>query len=595
MEKKGFAPYSSPPQKFSPKKKMENREDLNSILPFLPLILRSSSIFWPSRALEALKALSRGPYYSEVDSGAILFDAIVDLRDSLGLSRKELAIFAGEGYSLFFDDFMSRVESRKCFGEIIPAMASLLLRLPSLLEDHYRSADSTFGKQKDGSRIKTGLRLLGPQEAGIVFLSQELVGALLACSFFCLFPVRNRDANHLPSINFDYLFACLYQNGKQSQEHKIKCLIHYFERICLHMPMGVVSFERKVLPSKYSPLCILYPDAEFWSKSSVSLCSLEVSLSGLIEDQQYEALEVDFANEYIGGGALHAGCVQVPFLNFRINNEAIEIVGAERFSNYSGYASSFQFLGDCLDNRPVDSIGRRKTRIVAIDALCWPGLRQYGVEGLLRETNKAYCGFFDESKRQDSLKLFQEGACCSDKSGLDVNNVDIEARDVLSVHNDSLAGNFSSEKSLLSTQSPDRTPEILVCSPLAEMLNERQNAVELIGTSSNCEHIQGSDSRENIGVATGNWGCGAFGGDPELKSIIQWLAASQALRHFILYYTFGEKALQRLGEVSQWILSHKWTVGDLWNLLVEYSFQRLNGKTRAGFLNWILPSLHEQN
>lgn len=31
----------------------------------------------------------------------------------------------------------------------------------------------------------------------------------------------------------------------------------------------------------------------------------------------------------------------------------------------------------------------------------------------------------------------------------------------------------------------------------------------------------------DVGIATGNWGCGAFGGDPELKSVIQWLAASQ--------------------------------------------------------------------
>lgn len=34
---------------------------------------------------------------------------------------------------------------------------------------------------------------------------------------------------------------------------------------------------------------------------------------------------------------------------------------------------------------------------------------------------------------------------------------------------------------------------------------------------------------DNIGIATGNWGCGAFGGDPELKAIIQWLAASQVI------------------------------------------------------------------
>jgi len=35
--------------------------------------------------------------------------------------------------------------------------------------------------------------------------------------------------------------------------------------------------------------------------------------------------------------------------------------------------------------------------------------------------------------------------------------------------------------------------------------------------------------QDGTGIATGNWGCGAFGGDPEIKSIIQWLAASQVL------------------------------------------------------------------
>lgn len=39
----------------------------------------------------------------------------------------------------------------------------------------------------------------------------------------------------------------------------------------------------------------------------------------------------------------------------------------------------------------------------------------------------------------------------------------------------------------------------------------------------------------NIGVATGNWGCGAFGGDPELKAIIQWLAASQVTHILIIF------------------------------------------------------------
>lgn len=40
------------------------------------------------------------------------------------------------------------------------------------------------------------------------------------------------------------------------------------------------------------------------------------------------------------------------------------------------------------------------------------------------------------------------------------------------------------------------------------------------------------EKSNDIGVATGNWGCGAFGGDPEVKTIIQWLAASQVILYF---------------------------------------------------------------
>lgn len=102
----------------------------------------------------------------------------------------------------------------------------------------------------------------------------------------------------------------------------------------------------------------------------------------------------------------------------------------------------------------------------------------------------------------------------------------------------------------------------------------------------------GMDQGNNIGVATGNWGCGAFGGDPEVKTIIQWLAASQALRPFIAYYTFGLEALQSLDEVAHWILSQRWTVGDLWNMLIEYSINRSKGETNVGFLQWLLPSIY---
>ncbi|GJV57771.1 poly(ADP-ribose) glycohydrolase 1-like protein isoform X1 [Tanacetum coccineum] len=157
---------------------MENREDLDLIIGFLPVVLGSSSLFWPSQVVEALKALSKGPDHSKVDSGEILFLAISDIRQSLKLS----------------DDLMPREEANKWFEEVLPAMADLLLRFPSMLEAHYKNVDSvTCVAARDG--LQMGLHLLKSQEAGIVLLSQELIGGLLACSFFCLFPFSNRGAD----------------------------------------------------------------------------------------------------------------------------------------------------------------------------------------------------------------------------------------------------------------------------------------------------------------------------------------------------------------------------------------------------------------
>ena len=51
-----------------------------------------------------------------------------------------------------------------------------------------------------------------------------------------------------------------------------------------------------------------------------------------------------------------------------------------------------------------------------------------------------------------------------------------------------------------------------------------------------------SFTRGPAAVATGNWGCGAFGGDPHLKFLIQLLAASQCNRDMV-YFTFGDVQL----------------------------------------------------
>lgn len=70
-------------------------------------------------------------------------------------------------------------------------------------------------------------------------------------------------------------------------------------------------------------------------------------------------------------------------------------------------------------------------------------------------------------------------------------------------------------------------------------------------------------------VATGNWGCGAFGGNRQLKCIIQWLAASRAGRA-VKYYTFRDKQFSHeQAKIIELCLAGEVTIGKLYELLVS--------------------------
>ncbi|KAB5543355.1 hypothetical protein PHYPO_G00078130 [Pangasianodon hypophthalmus] len=71
-------------------------------------------------------------------------------------------------------------------------------------------------------------------------------------------------------------------------------------------------------------------------------------------------------------------------------------------------------------------------------------------------------------------------------------------------------------------------------------------------------------------VATGNWGCGAFKGDPMLKALIQMMAAAVAKRD-LAYFTFeNRKQAEDLQRMHELLKSQKMTVGKLYNLLQDY-------------------------
>lgn len=144
------------------------------------------------------------------------------------------------------------------------------------------------------------------------------------------------------------------------------------------MPTGVLTFTRRCKNNSE------FPD---WDKSNATFDSIQlhVSSEGTIEDNGNGLLQVDFANKFLGGGVLNYGCVQEEirfvicpellcsrlFTEQLAVNECLIMMGCQRFSSYSGYASTFKWTAPFEDLTPFDAHRRRKCTIVAIDAICF--------------------------------------------------------------------------------------------------------------------------------------------------------------------------------------------------------------------------------
>ena len=72
-------------------------------------------------------------------------------------------------------------------------------------------------------------------------------------------------------------------------------------------------------------------------------------------------------------------------------------------------------------------------------------------------------------------------------------------------------------------------------------------------------------------IATGNWGCGAFGGNHELKFIQQWIAASFAGIEKLDYFTFNDNKMINVEKNFQKIKNKFKSAKDLYNALISIS------------------------
>ena len=155
------------------------------------------------------------------------------------------------------------------------------------------------------------LQLMPIGFAGGVVLTRLQACCLLALAFLNLLPpVTSVSRQHSPSGSYQQLTlaAILTVGFYRSQRTKLLCLLGYFRRVMeaeeaeeeefLSMRITV---ERRQLQGD---------QREAWKECETTLSVFEQPADGLIEDA-HGSLQVDFANEYIGGGVLGMGNVQV--------------------------------------------------------------------------------------------------------------------------------------------------------------------------------------------------------------------------------------------------------------------------------------------
>ncbi|KAI2658189.1 Poly(ADP-ribose) glycohydrolase [Labeo rohita] len=97
-----------------------------------------------------------------------------------------------------------------------------------------------------------------------------------------------------------------------------------------------------------------------------------------------------------------------------------------------------------------------------------------------------------------------------------------------------------------------------------------------------CGFVRPGVQTENLSaVATGNWGCGAFGGDKRLKAVLQMMAAAEAERD-LMYFTFIDTdLLTDVHHIHTLITQSHATVGYVFGLLRQY-YERVCKETTRG-------------
>lgn len=448
------------------------------------------------------------------------------------------------------------------------------------------AVDAAFSAEPKGL-FELSASLPGDSPLRVTMLSKAQALTLVACSFLCLFPrigyqgqavvpcvVEDSDeendeapkeqpslsAGSLPTVNCDELFAAQAQNVEVTKLHML--LIYFSEMQQRYvrgfgLPKGIPSafaadhtgpsliflrhtlatgsyfFEKRRVSSAAKGNKNASPDSEVETPvSTVAVVTKDKPLLPLVMaplsesiDDQHDVLRVDFANMTIGGGAMSYGCVQeeITFalcpelIATRVMNddmgerEAIIMLGAEQFAMLKEGTYGFGMACDGPVPHPDEMlVSSSSSSIIAIDALDYRGGGKRGRGAQYRM----------KSITREMIK-FAAGVAAPNIEGY--------------------------------------------CASLAA--HKRTILDEGIVSGST------SGPGDKSIVATGNWGCGVFLGDVEVKSLLQWIVCSECGKS-MHYYPFDAKKLLVLDQLAAQLVAKSVTTRELFDFLATLSKRR---------------------
>jgi len=277
------------------------------------------------------------------------------------------------------------------FSETLP----FIVQCASQLEVQ-TSPSHAFTKLSQGSRAS-------------IRMPRHTVLSLLAHMFLCTTDALSRGPT-MPDVSF----ARLLSSRCFSEVAKLRMVVEYFNKV---KDEGVAYLQGDLRVHRLVRERRTTKDLrDAWLRSEQPLLEMEVEEQHVgLEDPERgkSCLHVDFANMMLGGGVLCGGSVQeeirfaiCPELMaamlvcpFMMEHEAIHVIGAEQFSEYSGYGGSLTFSGRHNGGHMErDSDGTPLVAITAMDALDFRyadnALKvQMHIKHMLRELEKATAAF----------------------------------------------------------------------------------------------------------------------------------------------------------------------------------------------------------